>query len=391
MNPGFDVRAVIFDLYGTLIYEPNFDGCFTALAAAIGVDLAEYRRARQTTVPDSTLGRLPTAGARARAILTELGRPVDDELVTKLVGIERDARWSAVRLYPATLPTLRALRERGLPLGLVSDCTEIMGRPIPDRFGLPGLLDAMALSYEVGHAKPSPEIYRLVTNALGVPPERCLYVGDGGSDELNGASALGMLTARIDQEGAYGRTALPAPSDFVIAGLDEILRVPPLSDGRSSFPHLDVSWIRPNLAVGGRVDPINVPRLAKLGIGGVVDLRAEESDDPSLLARHGIRFLHLPMADCSPLTGDQMREGSAWVSEQHAAGRSVLVHCQHGVGRSVMLAAAVLIREGVPVDDALARIKSRRPRMALNDEQLAAVRRFGSGHGRPGWPGDSQP
>ncbi|MGH2461881.1 MAG: HAD-IA family hydrolase [Chloroflexota bacterium] len=376
MNPSFEPRAIIFDLYGTLIYEPDLESCYPALADAIGVDLAEYRRARQATVPDSMVGRLPTVVARARAILAELGRPIDDSLATDLAETERRARWATVRIYPTTLSTLRTLHARGLPLGLVSDCTAIMGRPIPERFGLLALLDAVALSYEVGSAKPSPAIYHRVTDALGVPPESCLYVGDGGSDELNGATALGMRTARIDQEGAYGRAALPASSDFVIARLDELLEIPPLNGGRPGFPHLDVSWLRPNLAIGGRVDPINVPRLATLGIGGVVDLRAEESDDLALLARHGMRFLHLPMLDCHPLTGEQMREGSRWVAEQNAAGRNVLIHCHHGVGRSVMLAAAVLIREGATVDDALAWIKSRRPRMAPSEDQLAAIKDF---------------
>lgn len=373
MNSRVDVRAIIFDLYGTLIHEPHFENCFPALAAAIGVDLNDYRRARQTTVADSTTGRLPTTEARARAILAALGLSNDDRLVATLAEIEQQARWSEVRLYPATIPTLRTIRERGLPIGLVSDCTAVMGRPIPERLGVLPLLDAVALSYEVGHAKPSPAIYRLVTDALGVSPEHCLYVGDGGSDEINGANALGMTTARIDQDGAYARSACPAPADFVVVSLDEILELPPLAPGRAGFPPLDVSWIQPDLALGGRVDPLNVPRLAKLGIGSIVDLRAEEADDPSLLARNGIHFLHLPMPDCQPLTLQQMHEGSRWVAEERAAGRKVLAHCHHGVGRSVMLAAAILLGEGLGVQAALDQIRSRRPKVALNEEQLAAV------------------
>lgn len=376
VDASFDIRAIIFDLYGTLIHEPDFEECFVALAATSGVDLADYRVARQQTVPDATTGRLATAEARARAILAHLGRPVGDGLVERLAEIERATRWSGVRLYPTTLPTLRALRERGYRLGLVSDCTAVMGRPIPEQFGLLPLLDAVALSYEVGHAKPSPAIFHAATDALGVEPASCLFVGDGGSDELNGARALGMTTVRIDQEGAWARSASPAPSAFVVVRLDEVLELPPLAPGRPGFPPLDVSWIGQDLAIGGRVDPLNVPRLATLGLGSVVDLRAEESDDPTLLARHGIRFLHLPMPDCYPLTQQQMRDGGRWVAEERAADRKVLIHCQHGVGRSAMLAAAVLMGAGLPVAEALAQIKSRRPRMALNEEQLAAVYQF---------------
>lgn len=370
------VRAIVFDLYGTLIHEAPVEHCYPTLAATIGVSLAEYTAARQKTVDDAIAGRLSSAEARAAAILSELGRPDRDGLARKLAEIERSLRWPSVQSYPATLPTLRALRERGFRLGLVSDCTHLMGRPIPERLGLLPLLDAVALSCEVGHAKPSPVIYRTATEALGVLPEECLYVGDGGSDELNGARALGMTTARIDQEGCFARNGYPSSADYVIVGLHEVLALPPVDPASDGFPPLDLAWLRPDLAIGARVDPRNVPRLARLGIGAVVDLRAEASDDPELLAQHGLRFLHLPMPDERALTERQMREGSRWVAEQRASGRRVLIHCQHGVGRSVMLAAAVLLGEGVDLDAALTLIRSRRPRMALNGEQLAAVRSY---------------
>ena len=40
--------------------------------------------------------------------------------------------------------------------------------------------------------KPDPAIFRLSMDALGASPDECLYVGDGGSDELAAARALGM-------------------------------------------------------------------------------------------------------------------------------------------------------------------------------------------------------
>lgn len=376
MQPHREIQAIIFDLYGTLIYEPPFDRCLPVLAATIGVDLADYLKARQQTISDAMVGRLPTAEARAAAILSLLGRPGHDGLARQLAEIERQHRWAGVQLYPATIPTLRLLRERGYRIGLVSDCTSLMGRPIPERLGLLPLLDAVVLSCEVGVAKPAPAIYDLAIARLGVAPERCVYVGDGGSDELRGAQARGMATVRIDQEGSFARSGLPWPADEVIVSLDELLELPLLDPGRPGFPPLDVAWICPDLAIGGRVDPRNVPRLAKLGIGSVVDLRAEESDDPALLAAHGLRFLHLPMADTWALTQEQMQVGSRWVAAERAAGRTVLVHCQHGVGRSVMLIAAVLMNEGIPLAQALEQIRARRPRMALSDRQFAAVQEY---------------
>jgi FMN phosphatase YigB (HAD superfamily) len=152
------IRAVIFDLYGTLVYEPTFEDCFPALAAAIGVDLAVYLPIRDETIVDAMVGRLPTAEARAAAILAGLGRADADGLAAQLAEIERAARWPRVQPYATTVPTLRALRERRFPIGLVSDCTGLMGRPILELLDLLPWFDATALSYEVGYAKPAPEI-----------------------------------------------------------------------------------------------------------------------------------------------------------------------------------------------------------------------------------------
>ena len=157
------------------------------------------------------------------------------------------------------------------------------------------------------------------------------------------------------------------------------MSTPDASAERVVVPPLDLSWIEPDLAVGARVDQLNLPRLAELGVGSVVDLRVEESDDPELLARHGMRFLHLPMLDENPLTDEQLREGSRWVAAERAHGRKVLLHCQHGVGRSIMLAAAVLLDEGLTLEQALERLRDRRPKYAPNALQLAAMRRFADG------------
>ena len=56
--------------------------------------------------------------------------------------------------------------------------------------------------------KPGPAIYLLAAGRMGARPEDCVFVGDGGSDELAGAKAAGMRTAqarwflRRDVEGA---------------------------------------------------------------------------------------------------------------------------------------------------------------------------------------------
>jgi FMN phosphatase YigB (HAD superfamily) len=45
--------------------------------------------------------------------------------------------------------------------------------------------------------KPEPEIYRLAMRNLSVGPADCIFVGDGGSEELRGARDLGITTVMI--------------------------------------------------------------------------------------------------------------------------------------------------------------------------------------------------
>ena len=40
--------------------------------------------------------------------------------------------------------------------------------------------------------KPDPGIYQLACERLGVQPSGCLYIGDGGSNELTGATKVSM-------------------------------------------------------------------------------------------------------------------------------------------------------------------------------------------------------
>ena len=50
----------------------------------------------------------------------------------------------------------------------------------------------MILSYEAKLRKPDIRIYRKAADLLGVSPKECVFVGDGGSNELPGARAAGM-------------------------------------------------------------------------------------------------------------------------------------------------------------------------------------------------------
>jgi putative hydrolase of the HAD superfamily len=116
------------------------------------------------------------------------------------------------------LDALIALRQRGLRLGLITACSGDV--PIVwDETPLVRSFDATVFSCDVGMCKPDPRIYRLAEDRLACPARDCLYVGDGGHDELAGAQHVGMTAVLLRRRGSsrpdpggwtYTITSIPA-------------------------------------------------------------------------------------------------------------------------------------------------------------------------------------
>lgn len=92
--------------------------------------------------------------------------------------------------FPSSLPTLRAIRERGLKTGLISDCSSEVPEIWPEG-ELADLIDVAVFSCVAGVRKPDPRIYALACEQLGVAPGRCLYVDDSRAAAV-GAQEAGM-------------------------------------------------------------------------------------------------------------------------------------------------------------------------------------------------------
>ena len=100
------------------------------------------------------------------------------------------------RLRADAVPVLAALRQRGLRTGVISDCTHELPAFLPQLAVAP-LLDVRVFSVQVGRCKPDPALYLAACQRLGLAPGDCLYVGDGGSQELTGAERAGMTAVRL--------------------------------------------------------------------------------------------------------------------------------------------------------------------------------------------------
>jgi HAD superfamily hydrolase (TIGR01549 family) len=103
-------------------------------------------------------------------------------------------------LYDDALPTLDALREHGLKIGLVSN-----GQRDLDGFARHHGLDVDACigSLTHGRVKPHRSIFEAALSALGARPAEAAMVGDSPADDIEGARALGMRGILLDRDGLH--------------------------------------------------------------------------------------------------------------------------------------------------------------------------------------------
>ena len=110
------------------------------------------------------------------------------------------------------------------------------------------------------------------------------------------------------------------------------------------------------------------------GITAVLNIRSERADDEGFYAAHGIAHRRLLVPDVTAPDAAAISAGVAWIKQQVADHRSVLVHCAKGRGRSATILAAYLMREaGYTFNEANALLKSKRTLTKLEERHRAVL------------------
>ncbi|BCJ97135.1 HAD family hydrolase [Anaerocolumna chitinilytica] len=185
------IQAVIFDMFETLIthyHTPLYFGAQMAKDAGIPED--KFQSLWRPTEYERTIGKL-TFEKTLESILRE-NNCYSEALLKKIVDKRVAAKEECFRyLHPEIIPMLTALKEKGLLIGLISNCFSEEADVIR-RSELFTYFDAVYLSCEQGIQKPEEEIFKRCLESLSVKAENCVYIGDGGSSELEAARKLGM-------------------------------------------------------------------------------------------------------------------------------------------------------------------------------------------------------
>jgi putative hydrolase of the HAD superfamily len=200
-----DIRAVTFDLGGTLIEPwPSVGHLYAEVAARHGWrDLS----ARQLNRRFAAAWHARPDFEHTRAAWSELvdltfegltDRPPSRTFFAELY--ERFNEVDAWRVFEDVVPALEALAGRGVKLGVISNWDERL-RPLLLKLKLTDYFAAIVISSEVGCSKPSRVIFERAIQRLGMGAEAILHVGDSLAMDVRGARAAGLHALRLRRQG----------------------------------------------------------------------------------------------------------------------------------------------------------------------------------------------
>jgi putative hydrolase of the HAD superfamily len=192
----YNIRAVTFDAGGTLIEPwPSVGHVYAEVAGQHGVrglsaavlnrrfaaiwqelEHFNYTRAEWAEVVDRTFAGLTR---------TPPSQTFFDELY------ERFGQPQAWRIFDDVVPSLEALRARGLKLGVISNWDDRLV-PLLRRLKLFEYFNAVVVSCDTGVSKPESAIFERATKQLSLPARAILHIGDGAVADFQGARAAGF-------------------------------------------------------------------------------------------------------------------------------------------------------------------------------------------------------
>ncbi|MCC9602645.1 HAD family hydrolase [Stieleria sp. JC731] len=254
------VRAVIFDIYGTLVVSGSGDvgsadqedrGTFISQAiAAAGIDCSAAREPSiedlHNAIRSSNQARLSETCTKPEVEIVDVWRTtlfncgvqnVPTQSLHRLAA-EYESRANPTWPMPGAAELLAELHDRGIRLGIVSNAqgfTLPLIEEIAGSFGGDSLFDPnlCVFSYRYRHAKPDACLFNVLCDRLSslqIDPGEAVYVGNDRLNDIWAASVAGLRTAWFvgDQRSCRSREGdmrmQGLAQDIVLTRLEELSR-----------------------------------------------------------------------------------------------------------------------------------------------------------------------
>jgi epoxide hydrolase-like predicted phosphatase len=184
------VKALFFDYGGVLADDSVGEKLSEHLASNLAID---------SQAAWAMLGPLWHAYVRGKISEPDIWVSLGRQYGKPIPPSKRDiwATWQTMPYFPEMVDFVRELKGEGYPIGLLSTTVVTTAKDIRVHGGY-DLFDPVILSFEVGYAKPDPEIYTIAMQHLpGIRPEEVIFLDDR-EKCLVPARALGMRTVLVE-------------------------------------------------------------------------------------------------------------------------------------------------------------------------------------------------
>lgn len=220
------IKAIYFDLFFTLIipkYQKEINE-FSILN--LSIDEWENYAENEMLYRERALGLVKTEGEIIDRIMSHMPYKISTAQKEKVLRAREDRMRNALQnVSKEILGVFQALKSRDIKIGLISnadiiDCKYWSQSPLFQYF------DDAFFSCNVGLLKPDKQIYEMAMQRLNVLPEQCLFVGDGGSNELYGAKSANMGTVfseMLETKSIEQSETIMKYADYHIKHINELL------------------------------------------------------------------------------------------------------------------------------------------------------------------------
>jgi len=232
------LKAVMFDLYGTLIdirTNENRDETFESLSRFLeyrrvfvsGKELKELYFSEVNQQFARSREKYPEIDvARAfRQVLQNRAQTTDRYLAMITTQLYRSLCREKMQLFEDIFWTLNEFR-KDYRLGIVTDAQRLYCNPEMRSLRIEDFFDAIVISSNYGFRKPDSRLFHIVLAMLDIPASAAAYIGNNYHTDIVGAKAAGLAVAgliRQSEKDMQGHSNEPAP-DFVSNDLHDAFK-----------------------------------------------------------------------------------------------------------------------------------------------------------------------
>ncbi len=191
------VKGVFFDFWGTLVENGTYSPLKQSYSILrVRIPFGEFAEQFERALMTKSYEDQATAFAEVCKAFNVNPIPI---IIEKLIGVWNKNRLLA-QIYPETIDTLKALKEKKIKIALISNAPNNNVEPVLERYGITDLFDGLFISYEQGKLKTD-GLFEAALKKLKLKKGDVIAVGDSIETDIKGAEAAGIKAYLVDRKG----------------------------------------------------------------------------------------------------------------------------------------------------------------------------------------------